>query len=72
MGKTGGNPDLVCKKYISQRYSSKDLLDTLEHIINQNSMPQIPSLESNGNIFTFDKENELFTSFFQIQTLLNN
>ena len=43
------------------------------HIINQNSRSQIPSLESNGHIFTDDNDQaNLLNTFFQIQTIIND
>ena len=65
--------DKLSEKLKSETLSSRDWWATLKHIINQNSRSQIPPLESNGHIFTDDKDKaNLLNTFFQNQTILND
>ena len=60
--------DKLSEKLKSETLSSQDWWATLKHIINQNSRSQIPPLESNGHIFTDDKDKaNLLNTFFKIK-----
>ena len=64
--------DKISDKLKSESLCSKDLWSTLKSIINQNTKSQIPPLESNGLIYTDEKEKaNLLNQFFQSQTVLD-
>ena len=63
--------DKITDKLKSEFLCSKDWWSTLKSIINQDTKSQIPPLESNGLIYTDEKEKaNLLNHLFQSQTVL--